>query len=178
MFIRIVHKRNYIYLIVLHGLLSCLAINSYGQTCINNRFDDIMPFEAIIANADYSMAYSIKTILTNKEVKIIFDGKVEGDKDSVIFSKSLPPSDTLRQISAISLIHLKSYYSNDCILDGSQVTVTLKRGKETKTVHLSNYYQEDVGKILYLVNSLIPDKYKVWYDKEKLIADYKLCNKN
>ena len=159
-------------------LLSCTDSKTNGQS--NSKFESstIKPFEATILNSDYSMAYSLLTILTNNQLKIIFKSDLVGEKDSVLFSKSLQPSDTLRQISNINLDSLKEYYSNDCISDGSQVTVTLKKNGKEKSVHLSNFYQDDVGKIIYLINSLVAEKYKVWYDREKLIADYKRCNGN
>jgi hypothetical protein len=153
------------------GILFCFLNTTKGQTN-----DNIRPFEVSISNADYSMAYSLLTILTHKEIRVIFQGGLQGEKDSLVFSKLLQPSDTVRQISAINLRKLKAYYSNQCINDGSQVTITLKKGGETKTVHVSNYYQEDIGKIIYLMNTLVPEKYKVWYDKEQLIAKYKKCN--
>lgn len=164
--------------IVLLTFFSCADQTTKGQVNSRPKNYDINSFEAIIVNSDYSMAYSIQTILTHKQLKIIFKSGLVGEKDSVLFSNSLQPSDTLQQISEINLSTLKGYYSNNCIEDGSQVTVTLKKGNDIKSVHLSNYYQEDIGKIIYLVNSLVPDKYKVWYDKEKLIADYKKCNGN
>lgn len=138
----------------------------------------IEPFEATILNSDYSMAYSVLTILTKSELRIVFKGGLVGEKDSVLFYKSIQPSDTLQEISNIHIDSLKEYYSNNCIDDGSQVTVTFKKNGKEKSIHLSNFYQEDVGKIIYLINSLVADKYKVWYDKEKLIADYKRCNGN
>jgi len=122
------------------------------------------------------MAYSVLTVLTEKQLKIIFKSDIVGEKDTLLFFQSLKPSDTLQQIREIHLSKLKEYYSNQCIEDGSQLTVTLKKDGKIKAVHLSNYYHDDIGKIIYLVNSLVPAKYKVWYDKEKLIADYKRCN--
>jgi len=71
---------------------------------------------------------------------------------------------------------LKEDYANLCIDDGSQITVTLKKDGKKKSVRLSNYYHDDIGKIIYLVNSLVPEKYKVWYDKQRLIDDYARCN--
>jgi hypothetical protein len=158
--------------------LSCTHNVTKGES--NNKLGShsIEPFEATILNSDYSMAYSVLTILTKNELKIVFKGGLVGEKDSVLFSNSLQPSDTLQQISNINLDSLKEYYSNDCISDGSQVTVTFKKNGKEKSIHLSNFYQDDVGKIIYLINSLVADKYKIWYDKEKLIADYKRCNGN
>jgi uncharacterized protein (DUF608 family) len=148
---------------------------SSGQLTSNIQNLDIKPFEANILNSDYSMAYGVSIVLTNKDLKIIFKSDLVGEKDSVLFYKAISPSDTLRQISEIDLNNLKDFYSNSCIQDGSQITVVLKKGVSEKRIHLSNYYQEDIGKLIYLVNSIIPDRYRVWYDKRKLEAEYKKC---
>ena len=159
-------------------LLACTANVTKGQSKGKIESKNIKPFEASVLNSDYSMAYSVLTILTNEKLQIVFKSDIVGEKDTVLFSKPLQPSDTLQQISNINLDSLKEYYSNDCISDGSQVTVTFKKNGKEKSIHLSNFYQDDVGKVIYLINSLVADKYKVWYDKEKLIADYKRCNRN
>jgi hypothetical protein len=117
----------------------------------------------------------VLTILSSKELKIIFKSDLEGEKDSVLFSRTLQPSDTLEKISNINLDSLKEYYTNDCIQDGSQLTITFKINGNDKIVHLSNYYQEDIGKIVNLTNSLVADKYKIWYDKKELTDSYLNC---
>lgn len=155
-------------------LLSCINYSTTGNS--GHSPGPTKEFEATILNSNYAAAYSILTVLTGKELKIIYRSDLEGEKDRVLFSKTLIPSDTLRQISEINLDELQEYYSNQCIDDGSQVTVTLRKDGKTKAVHLSNYYQEDIGKVIYLVNSLVPEKYKVWYDKDELISAYKRCN--
>ena len=137
--------------------------------------NDIRPFSATVVNSYCAEAYSVVTVLTDKELKVIFKSNLEGAKDTTVFLKNLQPSDTLKKISEINLNQLEDYYSNPCIDDGSQVTITLKKENKTKAVHVSNFYQEEIGRIIYLVNSIIPEKYKVWYDKERLIADYKRC---
>ncbi len=62
--------------------------------------------------------------------------------------------------------------------DGTQIIISFKKENKTQSIHLSNYYHVKVGKMMYLINSLVADKYKVRYDKEKLIADHKRCNEN
>jgi len=154
---------------------SCSNNNSSAQIKINDTKIVVKPFTVSILNSFYAEAYSVQTILTNEDLKIVFKGDLVGEKDTSVFVKSLQPSDTLQQISEINISQLKDYYANPCIEDGSQVTVVIKKGNEKKSVHVSNYYQEDIGKIIYLVNSLVPSKYKIWYDKDRLIADYKRC---
>jgi len=147
-----------------------------AQTGANNGQNDIKKFKVSIVNSDYSMAYSVLITLTNKKLEVTYSGELVGDKDSIIFSKDMAPSDTLRQISEINISNLKEYYTNSCISDGSQIIVRLIKNGQNKSVQLSNYYQEEIGKIIYLINSLVPTKYKVWYDKEKLLSDYKKCH--
>lgn len=92
------------------------------------------------------MAYSVQTSLTEKQITIIYKSGLEGGKDTILFSKSFQPSDTLQQISDLNINCLKKYYSNPCIKDGSQITIAFQKDNQRKSVHLSNYYQEDVGK--------------------------------
>ena len=60
-------------------------------------------------------------------------------------------------------------------MDGSQVTVKLNKDHKSKLVHLSNYYQADIGLGIELINSLTPKKYKIWYDKERLRKGQENC---
>jgi len=156
-------------------LLACSDNNTKARPITDKRNINIKSFTVSILNSYYAEAYSIETILTDKQLKIIFKSDLVGEKDTVVFIKSLLASDTLQQISEIDINQLKDYYSNPCIDDGSQVTVIIEKDNKTKSIHVSNYYQDDIGKIIYLVNSLVPEKYKVWYNKETLIADYKEC---
>ena len=115
-------------------------------------------------------------VLTEKKLKIIFASSKDEMKDSTFFEKNLQFSDTLQQIANIDLENLQNNYTNPCVDDGSQITLSIKKDGETKGVHLSNYYQDDIGKIIYLVNSIVPEKYRIWYDKKMLLNQYKECN--
>jgi len=172
-------KAEFTKLFLSHAILMAVCLfgfnNIKAQINDNEKQYDIRNFKVIIVSSDYAMAYSIQILLTDKQIKVFFKSGLEGGKDTILFSKILHPSDTLQQISIININSLKKYYSNPCIEDGSQITVLIQKDNQTKSVHLSNYYQEDVGKIIYLVNSLVPENYKVWYNKERLIADYKKC---
>jgi hypothetical protein len=156
-------------------LLLSFVDNKIKAQVNDNRQPDLKDFKVSIVNSDYSMAYSVLITLTSKKLEVKYRGELVGDKDSVLFSKDMLASDTLRQISEVNLTKLKTFYTNACVSDGSQIVVRLAKDGQNKSVQLSNYYQEDIGKIIYLINTLVPTKYKVWYDKEKLLADYKKC---
>ena len=148
---------------------------SSRQSLDHRERPDIKPFEADITNSNYAMANAVLIIFTDKEIKIVLKSYLVGAKDSLLFAKGLPLSDTLKEISEINIRELKGYYSNPCIADGSQITVVIKKDGIEKSVHLSNYYQDDIGKLIFLVNFLVPKNYKIWYDKQRLQAQYKEC---
>jgi len=152
----------------------CIAEEIKAQKKSTVNVYDIKQFQIEIVNSNYASAYAILFIINNDNLNIYLKGDLEGEKDSLLFSRQLRPSDTLQKLSLVNLDSLKSHYSNDCVNDGSQVTVIIGRDKEKKSVHLSNYYREDIGKIIILVNSIIPDEYRIWYDK-KLLESFNNC---
>lgn len=150
-----------------------LYISATGQK--NSNKLGINPFLIEIINSDYSNAYSISLVLSNELLKIVFKGGLNGEKDSISLIEKVLPSDTLRKISEINIGALKDYYSNECVQDGSQLTIRSNKDGKQKVIQLSNYYQTDIGKIIHFVNDLVPIRYKIWFDKEKLLADQKKC---
>jgi hypothetical protein len=60
---------------------------------------------------------------------------------------------------------------NPCLANGSKFYVSITKNGKWKRVYLGNYYQQDVGNFVTLVNKLVPEKYRVWYDKERLEAE-------
>ncbi len=136
---------------------------------------NIEPFEFTVYDADYSMAFTLQYVLTDKDLRIVFKGELEGEKDSTLFKTDLHQNDPLNKLSNINIDSLRESYSNPCIDDGSQVTVKLKKGVKSKTVHLSNYYHADIGTAIELINSLTPKKYKIWYDKATLLKNQEDC---
>ena len=163
-------------IILVLGLGSCNNLDSgksdSGQT---NKNATIKPFEFIVINSDYSSAYAIGYKLTEKELSIVFHGGLVGDKDSIIFRRALQTSDTLLQLSNIDVKNLKEDYTNPCVCDGSQISVAFKKDNIEKYIHLSNYYEENIGKAIELINSLSPPKYKIWYDKKELLEEMTRC---
>lgn len=155
--------------------LSCSISNNREQSKDVNKNTKLTPFEVKLVNSDYSTRHSLLFILTEKELKVISKDDEVGKSDSLVLNKRLQQSDTLQQISNINIRGLQDYYYNECIKDGLQITLTIKKDNTQKSIHVSNYYQEDIGKIIYLINSIVPSKYKIWYNKEKLLGDNKRC---
>jgi hypothetical protein len=153
-------------------ILIIFIFASCGQTYENNK---IKPFEIVVYNSDYSMAYSHKYVLTEKDLKIIYKSEIEGEKDSTVFKTDLKPNENLVKLSEINIDSLKAYYSNPCIADGSQIFIKLSKDNKTKTVQLSNYYLAEIGLAIELINDLTPEKYRIRYDKATLLEEQKNC---
>ena len=150
-----------------------VTLSSNGQTSTS-----IKEFEITVSSFNFPMRPFGKVVLKKNELTILKEARPAKDKDSILFTINLNPSDTLKMISEINLDSLKNYYSNNCIDDGSQISVVLKKDNAIKSVMLDNYYQDDIGTIIYFINSIVPKKYQIWYDKKQLLTDYKNCKSN
>ncbi len=158
---------------IVSTILIYFTISSNGQTA-----SSLNEFEITISSYNFPMRPFGKVVLKNNELIILKEIGLVKDKDFILFAIKLKPTDTLKLISEINFDSLKNYYSNNCIDDGSRINVILKKDKDIKSILLDNYYQEDIGTIIYFINTIVPAKYKIWYDKERLITDYKNCKSN
>ncbi|WP_430966673.1 hypothetical protein [Spongiimicrobium sp. 2-473A-2-J] len=159
--------------IVIISLISCGRDKKQANASTAEK--EIEPFELTVTNFDYSLAYGIAYRITHKDLRIIFKGELEGEKDTTLYESRLKKSAPLKNVGKIEFDKLNDRYLNPCIADGSQINVRFQKGENIKSVHLSNYYQEDIGKVIYLINQLVPSKYQIHYDKKELHEDLKKC---
>lgn len=81
------------------------------------------------------------------------------------------PQEILGELSMVRIDSLKDYYVNECIMDGFSIAINLKN----KTVRVTNYYQPQIGFIIETLNSAMPEKYKIYYDKKSLVKSQEGC---
>ena len=149
--------------------------------CSNDRSETPAPGSPMIESFQYSIRNSgmirseiFETILTEKHIRVI-----QGDGDDALqFSTPILYSDTLNRISEMNLSTMDSLYSNVCIADGIQLTAVLKKGDSTKTVHISNFYQPDIGLAIEYINAYVPEKFRITYDKKQLEEEYIKCQES
>jgi hypothetical protein len=154
------------------NLITILALFTFAS-CVQKR--DIKPFKLTVYSANYSLAYTLKYVLTDHDLQITFKGGLVGEKDSTLFRVALKPNYALCNLSNIDISSLQEYYQNPCIKDGSQLIIELDKDQKNKTVQLSNFYQEDVGLAIEFINRSTPKKYNIWYDKTTLLRDQQDC---
>tara|TARA_R110002049_G_scaffold308432_1_gene512448 strand:+ start:792 stop:1310 length:519 start_codon:yes stop_codon:yes gene_type:complete len=130
--------------------------------------EPIEPFELSVSDYNYASAYSMEYKLTEKELTITFRGELEGEIDSLLFSTMDLPKSKIRRISSIKLDNLNDIYMNNCVEDGDVKIVGLKRDSIIKFVQLNNYYHPELSPVFEMINGLVPDKLKMYHDKEDL----------
>jgi hypothetical protein len=143
-----------------------------AQTTPQTTKNDISPFLVVVIRGNYDyMAHRMVIDLTDKELKIFDQTGMGAMKDSLLFSRSLSPSDTLFKISKVNFDSLKYSYINPCVADKPEFSVNITKNGKSRRVWLGNYYVQEVGNFISLFNMLLPEKYRVWYDKKILEAE-------
>lgn len=101
--------------------------------------------------------------------------------DSVYFKKALSRNEKALLASVENRIgsdSLNNIYFNRCIIDGLQISFSFESSTFSKDVTVSNYYQVTIAHVVEFINKIAPKKYKLWYEKERLIKDLKACKPN
>jgi hypothetical protein len=137
--------------------------------------DIIEPFRfTLIYSAPVSF-YKMKYEITEKELKIK-DIRIDLLSDSIVYKTQISQN-IIDELSIINMDSLKEYYFNPCVMDGFSISTNIRN----KTVVVSNFYLPEIGFIVETINSFIPEKYKIWYEKKRLIRAQERCkllNKN
>lgn len=128
--------------------------------------DEKTNFSIEILNLYFGRVESI-TLLTNDSIKSEI-GKTKGKEKKIarkledrekekigIFVKNFP------------LKGLKNQYVNENIEDGIQMKFIIRIDDFQKTIYTSNEYQDDLGKLVKKVVSLLPEDY-IGYNKDAL----------
>ena len=142
------------------------------------KSEKIEPFELSVADYNYSLAYSMLYKITDKKLTIIFQGELENEKDSILYSTIDLPKNEIRKLSKIKIDSLGVLYSNPCISDGDIKLFHFRKNGISKKVQIQNYYQKDLSPAIGIINNIVPDKFKITYNKEELIEDLKKCGES
>jgi hypothetical protein len=159
-----------IIILTIASLASCEKTKNKKESIVLNSF------ELIVTDFDYSMGYGLQYVLNNEKLKIVMKSDLEGEKDTTMYSANLKPSQVILTLSELNIDGLKEHYKNQCIDDGSQISVLFEKNQKVKSVHLSNYYHINIAPAIELINDLVPKEYKIWYDRKSLLEDQKKCN--
>ena len=140
----------------------------------------IEPFELSISedssisengNHHSSVVYN----LTNEKLTILLDGELRNGIDSIIYSTTELPKPKIRQIADINIDSLNVIYSTVCINDGLRNSFRFKKNGISKSIRLENYYHPELSPAIEIINEIVPDHYKMRYDKNKLVKTMQDC---
>jgi len=149
-----------------HQIFILTLINLILFSC---KTESIETFELSIQDYNYSLAYSLSYRLNEKELIVIFQGELENEKDSILFSTTELPIKDIKELSRLNLDSLGVFYSNPLIQDGDVKVFRLTKNGVTKQVELHNYYHKDLSPFINLINKMVPKKLEMHHNKQKLI---------
>lgn len=168
--------RKIIALILSFGIFLTISCKKKTSEKLNEKRNN--KFELLVSDYNYSLAYSVVYKITNENLTITFSGELENEKDSIIYSTNKIPKDKIGKISELNIENLNENYSNGCIDDGDIKTFQINKNGKTKFVSLQNYYHPELSPVIETINGIIPKKYKMHLDKDKLIEEMKNCEGN
>jgi len=119
---------------------------------------------------DGTMIYKLKDKkLTISRLVMLSNKKYE--LESIIIE-----NDIVEDIKNMKLDTLKDFYYNYCVMvtSGSEFFISIAEGRNTKSIHLHHYYNQQIGKLITIINKLLPDKYKINYMTSDTKQDCKL----
>jgi len=121
------------------------------------------PFILKLIVSDFSMSYSLKYEMANLQYKITLINGLEGERDSVIYSQTLPNNQTVQKILNLNLFRLQNKYENQLVEDGTRLTIIFIINKRAKIISVNNVFQKDIGQLIGFMNDITPTIYQIKY---------------
>jgi hypothetical protein len=146
-------------------LFSSLIATSSCNSQQNN--DKRVAYYIEITNFYFGRVDNI-TILTNDSIKSEINKVRGGEKkyNRLLNDKEKQKIDAF--ISKLPLTGLKSQYINEKVEDGTQMKFVIKVENNEKSIYVSNEYQDDLGELVELVVSLLPEDY-IGYNRKAIL---------
>lgn len=168
---------------MLKSLITFLTLTSIGQL----KAQQTENFEYWISSLDKAANKRVTYHIASMSIEI-----KDGPYDFVYFAKNNKKDETIfkcnldsvgkKDIYKISLTlndsTLKSLYTNLCVIDGTILHFHFEWDNKKLSSTLSNYYLDTIKPFVDFVNSRVPEKYKIYYDKTYLEQLLKDCPKD
>ncbi len=119
----------------------------------------------IIIKSYYFGRVQYQTILTADSLVTIHD---DLNGKQTIQARSLRPDETKKMkrfLSGFPLAELGNQYINDRVEDGINVDFDIRINSEHKLIHVSNYFQDDLGELADVIRPMLKEDY-IAYRKE------------
>ncbi len=157
-------KKN---VVIFSFILLGLILNWGCRSMIENTGDDFVEFELKLTHLWANHPVEIWEV-THEKLK--YSNDYPSNPEGVIQEeRRLTDSEKRRMSTAISQFpfsDLKEYYSDPNVLDGLDFTLEIKSSNKAKTIHISNYFQEDISTLINEMNKLFQRDNRFHYAKK------------
>ncbi len=142
-------------------ILSMLSVSGFAQEEEDSsRF--VLTFSCY-NHAELVYTGSMTYRLTNDYLGI--SRKNMFDKESIpLYSTNIRKA-VSDSIGLLRLDTLPNYYHNFCIMptSGNEYFISLEKGKKESRIHLHSYYHPQIEKLIGIMNTVIPEEYRIQY---------------
>lgn len=121
-----------------------------------------------IFDSDYSTGVTNTYSIENNELVVGTATGVVNDSMHVVFQKTLNESELANLYTFMEqfpLEELEELYADENIDDGDQMIFVIEIGSTKKQIQISNRFQEDIGKLVTLMNGYLEDEFKIKYSE-------------
>jgi hypothetical protein len=145
-------------------LYSIIPFLLAGATCKTGQTNEIIDFSVTIYNYYFGRPDNI-TILTPDSITQEWN-KTRGE--SKFYKHKLDEKEkrkVTKFIREFPLSDLKEQYVNEAVEDGINLSFEIRINTIKKTIFVSNMYNDDLGKLVELINTLVPEDNLGYHEK-------------
>lgn len=95
-------------------------------------------------------------------------------KDNSLYSANIRKA-VSDSIGLLRLDTLPNFYHNDCIMStsGNEYFISIEKGKKEKRIHLHSYYHPQIERLIQIMNTVVPEEYRLHYMSKDTKQDCK-----
>lgn len=116
-----------------------------------------------------AMTYRLTNDYIGVSRRSLFD-KQSNSVYSANIRKSISDSIVLLRLDT-----LRNFYHNDCVMStsGDEYFISIETGKKETRIHLHSYYHPQIERLIGIMNTVVPEEYRINYMSEDTKQDCK-----
>ena len=94
------------------------------------------------------------------------------EEDIIVFKAEIA-NNIMDRVQSIELWNLNEYYDNNCVhmASGDEYSISITVDTLIKKIHLHHYYHKKVEELVFEINSVVPNQYRINYVTEDTDQD-------
>ena len=148
--------------------MKALLIIGFTLIAKLSPYNKTSKFTIDIFDYNNSLAYTLNYHVTNDSLSIVRLNGLRHEPSICLFQKKLDPQIKCRILDVLlspAFKSLKNEYKNSLITDGDQKKIVVDINGQKKTITVQNFYNVEIGQLIFEVNRGLKNKFKIKYSK-------------